>query len=336
VTDKPVIESAESRINPSGGFDVVEESLKKHSIRPTGRSPKKAGHRCKLTPKIAGLIERIAREKSSIEKGIEELKGRGIVENLGIAQSVVASSQIEGENMTGKELESFLHAITQPENNVETSDLSQRRKAYASIYEAYLWALNLDKKNYVDYALVMELHRRMFATTIPEFAGKLKKKSVDIKGAGYQVTTLAPNRTKAYLDALCKNTNRRLRDVEFAAEEAFLLVIAEFILDFLAIHPFQDGNGRTARLLSTYLLKRCGYHFAPLYSLDRIILETREDYYHDLFHSQLNWWNEQEDITPWIEYYITAVNMQCERAQQYIALQKRGGPRARPGKAPDR
>jgi len=320
VTDRPDIESAESQINPSGGFDIVEESLKTHNIRPTGTSPKKAGHRCKLTPKIVGLIERIAREKSHIEK---ELEGeREIVQNLGIAQSVVASSQIEGEHITEKELESFLHAITQQENNVETPDLSQRRKAYNSIYNAYVWALNLDKKNYVDYELVMELHKRMFATTTPKFAGKLKKKSVVITGAGYRVTTLAPNKTEAYLRALCTNTNRRLRAAELDAEEAFLLVIAEFILDFLAIHPFQDGNGRTARLLSTYLLKCCGYHFAPSYPLDSIILETREDYYHALFHSQRNWWNEQEDITPWIEYYITAVDTQYERARKNIRYNK--------------
>jgi Fic family protein len=96
------------------------------------------------------------------------------------------------------------------------------------------------------------------------------------------------------------------------------LTTAEFILDFLAIHPFHDGNGRTARLLSTYLLERCGYHFARFYPLDNVILENRDAYYEALFLAQRRWYEADEDLSPWIEFYTDMVFNQYGRALQRV------------------
>ena len=71
-----------------------------------------------------------------------------------------------------------------------------------------------------------------------------------------------------------------------------------------------------ARLLSTYLLERSGYHFARFYPLDSVILETRGAYYEALFRAQRDWWGAQEDLTPWIEYYVDSVYAQYLRAYQ--------------------
>jgi Fic family protein len=99
------------------------------------------------------------------------------------------------------------------------------------------------------------------------------------------------------------------------------------VVDFLAIHPFSDGNGRTARLLSTYLLERAGYHFARFYSLDTIILERQQAYYKALFDSQREWYKESEDLTPWVEFYLNAIFTQWLRAHEAIRLNSdsRGG-----------
>jgi Fic family protein len=96
------------------------------------------------------------------------------------------------------------------------------------------------------------------------------------------------------------------------------LATAEFILDFLAIHPFHDGNGRAARLLSTYLLERSGYHFARFYPVDNIILENREAYYDALFSSQRRWYQVDEDLTPWVEFYTDVIFNQYVRAFQRV------------------
>ena len=136
--------------------------------------------------------------------------------------------------------------------------------------------------------------------------------------------TLAPDKVPVYLRAICARTNERLLRAQEFAEESMLLVVAEFILDFLAIHPFEDGNGRVARLLSTYLLERSGYHFARFYPLDSVILETREAYYRALFLAQKDWFGESEDLTSWIEYYINSIYTQYLRAFQRVIDRQHG------------
>jgi len=97
-----------------------------------------------------------------------------------------------------------------------------------------------------------------------------------------------------------------------------LLAAAEFLCDFLAIHPFQDGNGRTARLLSTFLLERGGYHFTSVYPFDQVVLDTRAEYYEALNMSQRFWHTPQEDLSSWIKYFVGAVFEQWERAHRRI------------------
>jgi Fic family protein len=91
-------------------------------------------------------------------------------------------------------------------------------------------------------------------------------------------------------------------------------MIAEFILDFLAIHPFEDGNGRAARLLSTYLLERSGYNFTRFYPLDQVIMDSRNAYFEALFEAQSKWYQKDENMTPWIVFYVDAIFKQWERS----------------------
>jgi Fic family protein len=128
------------------------------------------------------------------------------------------------------------------------------------------------------------------------------------------VKTLPPEKTESFLRALCERVNRSL----IAAETSRFLTTAEFVLAFLAIHPFHDGNGRAARLLSTYLLERSGYHFARFYPLDTVILENRDAYYEALFRAQQRWYQPDEDLTPWIELYTDMVFQQYLRAFQRV------------------
>jgi Fic family protein len=101
-----------------------------------------------------------------------------------------------------------------------------------------------------------------------------------------------------------------------------LLIVAEFIVDFLAIHPFKGGNGRTSRLLSTYLLEKCGYNFTRFYPVDSYILETRSEYYQTLYLAQKKWYLEDEDLTIWVEYYTKVIFNQWQRAYQRVLDQK--------------
>ena len=97
-----------------------------------------------------------------------------------------------------------------------------------------------------------------------------------------------------------------------------LLVIANFIFEFLAIHPFSDGNGRVSRALTNLLLLQAGYSYIPYVSLDEIIEETKVDYYLALRATQKNHGTDHEDITPWVNYFLTALTTQTERARKIM------------------
>lgn len=97
-----------------------------------------------------------------------------------------------------------------------------------------------------------------------------------------------------------------------------LLVIANFIFEFLAIHPFSDGNGRVSRALTNFLLLQAGYSYVPYVSLDEIIEQTKVDYYLALRSTQKNHRTDHEDITPWVDYFLTALTMQTERARNIM------------------
>ncbi|HVO28611.1 MAG TPA: Fic family protein [Candidatus Paceibacterota bacterium] len=94
-----------------------------------------------------------------------------------------------------------------------------------------------------------------------------------------------------------------------------ILVIANFIFEFLAIHPFQDGNGRISRALTNMLLLKAGYGYTPYVSLDEIIEKTRSEYYLALRATQKNHKTKHEDITPWVEYLSAALVEQADRAR---------------------
>ena len=298
-----------------------------HRIDADVLEPVRKGIRFQLTPRLLGRLEHLAKAQFEIHpfgrSDMDDWRRLSVEDCHALAQSVNASSQIENEHIRVEELDLVLAVVTQQEDNVVTAELSERAHTVKSIYEAYLWALTLDKKSFIDFDFLLEIHARMFVTTNPLIAGRLKSKNVAIRGSGYDVMTLAPEKVPVYLRAICARTNQRLNRGQEFAEESMLLVVAEFILDFLAIHPFEDGNGRVARLLSTYLLERSGYHFARFYPLDSVILETREAYYQALFLSQKDWFGESEDLTPWVEYYINSIYTQYLRAFHRVTDQRR-------------
>lgn len=93
-----------------------------------------------------------------------------------------------------------------------------------------------------------------------------------------------------------------------------LILIANFIFEYLAIHPFQDGNGRTSRLLTNALLLQHGYHFTSIVSHERLIEAHKIDYYLALNKTQSTWKTDQEDIAPWLLFFLNIVNKQAEQA----------------------
>jgi Fic family protein len=98
-----------------------------------------------------------------------------------------------------------------------------------------------------------------------------------------------------------------------------LLLIANFIFEYLAIHPFQDGNGRTSRLLTNLMMLQQGYLFARFVSHERIIEAHKVDYYLALNKTQSTWKTDEEDITPWVQFFLAVVQQQSHEALRIVA-----------------
>jgi Fic family protein len=86
-----------------------------------------------------------------------------------------------------------------------------------------------------------------------------------------------------------------------------LILIALYVLDFLCIHPFLDGNGRMARLITVLLLYHYGYEVSRFISLERVIEQTKESYYETLYKSSQGWHKGRHDALPWIEYFLSTI-----------------------------
>jgi Fic family protein len=101
-----------------------------------------------------------------------------------------------------------------------------------------------------------------------------------------------------------------------------LLVIAVFIVVFLAIHPFQDGNGRLSRVLTTLLLLRAGYQYVPFSSMEAIIEQNKEGYYLALRRTQGTLKDDEPDWTPWIIFFLRTLQQQKNSLQVKIEREK--------------
>ncbi len=313
-------------INPHGGFDL--NAPNRTEINPENLDPAK-GDRFLISQSLAAKIEAIARGRTHIERYAKATDPKSQWESednqMALAMSVNASSQIEGEEIHATLIALILNEATEPvEGRPLDIELKHRLGVSRNIYKAYMWALTSDQRDMVSPAFILNVHRLMFSESehYSDFAGKFKDKEVVVSGAKYHVKTLPSIRTEEAIKKLCARVNNDFLKNKTDKEKPLLTIAAEFLVDFLAIHPFRDGNGRTARLLSTYLLERIGYHFAPIYPMDSIINERRGEYFQALFSAQRNWYSDHEDLTEWVEFYVDVVFEQWERAYRKIKRAK--------------
>jgi len=325
-------------------------------INPAGDVPANYGPgraRWRISPESAGLLERICRARFDVQQllpgvsdvwqevqaqsqnltgpmGAQSLNLRTTDEVIGtIAQSVYASTKIEGEEVFAKDVPLAIVGQADQRQSVQ-DDYSARMTGAQDTYKAYIWALGqadpLPGGGVVNPEFLLHLHQLMFSRTKPGQAGKFKTENNQIQSGGAAILTMLPHdRVPECIARLCDRLNSQFLIADNSGRYSKLLAVGEFVLDFLAIHPFADGNGRASRLLSTYLLERAGFHFARFYSLDSVLLDRQTEYYQVLFHSQKDWYAEKEDLTPWIEFYLSSIYSQWLRAHEEILRHKANG-----------
>lgn len=216
-------------------------------------------------------------------------------------QSTEASNAIEGIVTTNTRMKQLVEEKTTPKNRNE-EEIAGYRDVLNIIHESFD-AIPITQ-NYI-----MQLHKILCSYMNNPLAGRTKSVQNYISATypdGHTevlFTPLDPFKTPDALDRICEEYNRIIGNYEVEP----LLAIPIFIHDFLCIHPFNDGNGRMSRLLTTLLLYRSGFYVGKYISLEAKIAKNKDLYYEALRHSQDGWHEGKEDVVPFIKYLLGTI-----------------------------
>lgn len=247
---------------------------------------------------IAAIYKEAGKQEAYLTQRPAELKK--LVE-IAKVQSTEASNAIEGIVTTSTRIRQLVEEKTAPKNRNE-QEIAGYRDALNIIHE------NFDviplTRNYI-----LQLHKILYSHMNNPMAGKTKNVQNYISATypdGHSETLfvpLSPAQTPAALDMICEEYNRVIGNMELEP----LIAIPVFIHDFLCIHPFNDGNGRMSRLLTTLLLYRSGFYVGKYISLEAKIAANKDLYYDALGQSQSGWHEGKEDVSPFVKYLLGVV-----------------------------
>lgn len=242
-------------------------------------------------------------------RGIAEYKGKQdlykeqspqVLETLrqaAIIQSTESSNRLEGITAPLERIKELVAKKTTPKNRSE-----QEIAGYRDV-------LNTIHANYADIpfttGVVLQFHRDLYQF-LPGEGGKWKPVDNEItetNANGTKIVRFKPVPAHQTQDAM-EELHKRFDNLWQSGEIEPLLLIPTYVLDFLCIHPFLDGNGRMARLLTLLLLYKAGYEVGRYISLDQMVEHTKESYYDTLYQSSQGWHETQHPILPWWEYFL--------------------------------
>ena len=273
-----------------------------------------------LTPDIVSMLTSIHEHKGKQELYIEA-HSDALITLMEIAkiQSTGASNRIEGIQTTDKRLEELVKSKSSPHNRTE-QEIAGYRDVLATIHESF------------DYIhprpnIILQLHKQLYSFAGTSIGGSYKNADnfiTETDANGNEKTRFMP--IPAFLTA---NTMEMLCD-SFAEsiekkEHDPLLLIPMFVLDFLCVHPFNDGNGRMSRLLTLLLYYRSGYIVGKYISLEKLIENSKDTYYEVLHDSSIGWHDNKSDYTPFVRYYLGIVLKAYNEFEERVTyLQHRG------------
>ena len=247
---------------------------------------------------IAAIYKEAGKQEMYLKQRPQELEK--LVEIAKI-QSTEASNAIEGIVTTNTRIKQLVTEKTTPKNRNE-QEIAGYRDVLNIIHESFD-AIPITK-NYI-----LQLHKILYSHMNNPIAGKTKTVQNYISATfpdGYVetlFTPLNPTDTPIALENICNEYNRVIGNMEVEP----LIAIPTFIHDFLCIHPFNDGNGRMSRLLTTLLLYRCGFYVGKYISLEAKIAKNKDLYYSSLNDSQYNWHDGNDNKVPFIKYILGTI-----------------------------
>lgn len=255
-----------------------------------------------LTPEIVSMLTQIHEYKGDqtllIEAKSDTLTGLMEIAKI---QSTEASNRIEGIYTSDERLRALVRDKTRPKSRDE-QEIAGYRDVLNTIHESYE---HIPPKP----SIILQLHRDLYKFEGYDVGGKYKTgdniiEEEDEQGNKFVRFKPVPAwETPDAVDNLCKAF-----DVVLSAGQIDpLLLIPMFILDFLCVHPFNDGNGRMSRLLTLLLLYRSGYIVGKYISIEKLIETTKDSYYDCLQKSSVMWHENENDYEPFVKYMLGVI-----------------------------
>ncbi|MDR0239055.1 MAG: Fic family protein [Deltaproteobacteria bacterium] len=269
-----------------------------------------------ITPELLALIAKIDEFKGAWKAlGTLAPERLSALRRIATIESIGSSTRIEGSKLSDREVEKLLANLsirsfaTRDEQEVagyaETMEQVFQSWEYIPLTENHIRQLHRDL---LRHSGKDERHRGKYKTSPNDVA------AFDAQGQqiGIVFETVTPFDTPRLMRGLVEWTNAALEIRRLHP----LLVVAIFIVSFLAIHPFQDGNGRLSRILTTRLWRRCAYASTPYSSLESVIENSKENYYLALRQTQTTLRTEAPDWQPWLLFFLHALHQQMKRLEK--------------------
>ena len=255
-----------------------------------------------LSGDVVALLSQIHEYKGK-QSLLIDTKPEVLTQLLEIAkiQSTEASNRIEGIVTTAERLKQLVREKTMPRTRSE-KEIAGYRDVLSTIHGSYEYIPPRP-------SLILQLHRDLYRFSGKTIGGNYKNSDnviAEEHADGTRTIRFQPVPAWETPDAM----QRLCDELDFAQNDAELdplVVIPMFILDFLCIHPFNDGNGRMSRLLSLLLLYRAGYLVGKYISLEKLIADSKETYYEVLQESSRSWHEGKNDYAPFVRYMLGIV-----------------------------
>jgi len=283
----------------------------------------KFDHRIRnLDPHIVALLAEIDGIRGEFKSGlrmtpqaITNLRKSTLITSAG------ASTRIEGGKLNDEEVEKIMQGLAV--SKFADRD-SQEVQGYLEVLQNVFDSFQILP---LRESVITSLHNQLlkYSSKDDTHRGGYKKKenTVGVLGSDGKVAKIIFETTPAFL------TGKEMQELVDWTIDAFeksrfhpLLVIANFIVEFLKIHPFEDGNGRLSRVLTNLLLLRFGYQFVQYVSHEQIIERRKDEYYIALRKSQETFKTDHDTISPWLNFFLSVMKEQASKALSYLEDEK--------------
>ena len=284
---------------------------------------RKFDHRIKNPePHIVALLAEIDGIRGEFKGGlrmtpqaITNLKRSTLITSAG------ASTRIEGAKLTDEEVEKVMHGLAVSKfSDRDSQEVQGYLETLQNVFDSFQ---TLPLRESVITSLHNQLLKYSHKDDTHRGGYKKTENTVGVLGPDGKVAKIMFETTPAFLTA--KEMQELVEWTQDAMEKNRfhqLLIIANFIVEFLKIHPFEDGNGRLSRVLTNLLLLRSGYTFVQYVSHEQIVERRKDEYYIALRKSQETFKTDHDTISPWLNFFLSVVREQATKALSYLQEEK--------------